>query len=119
MKNFNLKDMKNLSKAQTENIISVSNIDEVKVNDITLTLENNYTFYNTLKDYSKSLSKKKEFNYGLALKGMQTIVDKATKEFYIKPFCNMGTRIDNFLNKEERLYLYSYFVSDIIEALNI
>lgn len=116
-KEFNLNSMKNLSKAEVQNIINVASIDEVKVNDVTLTLENNSIFYNNMKAYTKTVAKKKEFNFGLGLKGIQNIIDKAIKEFYIKPFCTAGTRIDSFLSKEERLYIYDYFLNDVIEAL--
>ena len=116
-KEFNLKDMRNLSKAEVENIINVASIDEVKVNDVALTLENNSIFYNNMKAYTKTVAKKKQFNFGLGLKGIQNIIDKAIKEFYIKPFCTAGTRIDSFLSKEERLYIYDYFLNDVIEAL--
>lgn len=116
-KEFNLKDMKNLTKSEVESIISVSDIDDTKVNDVILTLENNYNFYNDMKAYTKTVSKKKEFNFGLGLKGIQNIVDRGIREFYIKLFCNAGTRIDYFLSKEERLYIYDYFLNDVIEAL--
>ena len=87
------------------------------IRDVYLTLENNYKTVEELELYGESLEKKISkgaFNYGLALKGIRNIIDKNIKSEYMKKFCS-HTNINNFLDIDDRIYLYIYFLEDLIE----
>lgn len=92
-------------------------VDYDAVRDIYLTLENNYKTVKELEYYGESLKKKIDkdvFNYGLALKGIRTIIDNNIKSEYMKLFCNTQ-RIDNLLCADDRIYIYIYFLESILE----
>ena len=89
------------------------------VRDVYLTLENIYKTIKELEYYGESLKKKIDkdvFNYGLALKGIRTIIDNNIKSEYMKLFCN-NHRIDSFLCIDDRIYLYIYFLESILEDI--
>ena len=115
MSSFNLNNLKNLNENEVNGIIKLANnIDEHKVGEVTLVLDNDHEFYNIKKEYIKMVAKKKVFNYGLCLKGVQNLVDRSIKDIYL---CDKNIRIDRFLNKNERLWLYNFYMKDIIEGL--
>ena len=87
------------------------------VRDVYLTLENNYKTVKELELYGESLEKKilkGAFNYGLALKGIKNIIDKNIKSEYMEKYCS-HTNINNFLDIDDRIYLYIYFLEYLIE----
>lgn len=116
-----LVDIVKISREQGKEIYLNENVlgDPDAVRDIYLTLENNYNTVKELEYYRESLRKKVKkdsFNYGLALKGIKTIIDKNIKENYMRLFCS-STRIDSLLSNDDRIYLYIYFLEFILEDI--
>ena len=95
----------------------VKDVDAVR--DITLTLENNYNTVKQLESYFTTLEKKINkgcFDYGLALKGIKAILDRNIKSEYLQKYCNTS-RIDSLLCVEDRIYIYIYFLEEMIEDI--
>lgn len=110
-----LSNIKNITKIEAEQI-KPQDVDAVR--EIILGAENNFKTYQSLKHLKENTIDKKikkdDFKYGYALQGVKNIIDMYIK-YYIKQYCSTGTKINNFLNNNDRLYIYNYFLVSWLE----
>ena len=107
--------LSNIQELDQEIIKNIKSSDEHLTTELILFIENDFKSYQRLTTYKKSLIKKirkNTFNYSLSIKGIKNIIDDGIKE-YIKLFTNY-TKISQFINNNDRLYIYNYFVEKIL-----
>lgn len=113
MNKITLNGIKNMNMDQ---INTLKEIDTDMVRDITLTLENNYNFYNSMKNYIISTQKKikkETYNYSLTIKGMLNITDHFIKNEYIRNYCN-NQKISSVLSVNDRIIIARDILNDNI-----
>lgn len=115
MKKVSIKTMLTMSKQE---LFNINPIDEITINDLNLTMENDSKFYENTLVYAKNLSKKQAkgtFNYNLALKGAFNLVNNYIKYSYIPNNCSRNTRIDNLISVNDRIILSKMLLDEILE----
>ena len=107
--------LSNIQKLDQEIIQNIKSSDEHLTTELILFIENDFKSYQRLTTYKKSLIKKIQkdiFNYSLSVKGIKNIIDDGIKK-YMKDFTTL-TKISYFINNNDRLYIYNYFVEKIL-----
>ena len=107
--------LSNIQELDQEIIKSIKSSDEHLTNELILYIENDFELYQKLKIYKELLIKKINkgiFNYSLSVKGIKNIIDSGIKK-YMKDFTTL-TKISYFINNNDRLYIYNYFVEKIL-----
>ncbi len=113
MKKLTLAGIKNMSETELKGLKA---IDEVATTEYILCIENMREIYFLLVAYKKTLDKKiskDQFNYTLAVKGIQNIIDRGFKQ-YIKDFSSPGATIKDIVNINDRIYIYNYFLEKFL-----
>ena len=107
--------LSNIQELDQEIIKNIKSSDEHLTNELILYIENDFELYQKLKIYKELLIKKINkgiFNYSLSVKGIKNIIDSGIKK-YMKDFTTL-TKISYFINNNDRLYIYNYFVEKIL-----
>ena len=107
--------LSNIQELDQEIIKSIKSSDEHLTNELILYIENDFELYQKLSTYKELLMKKINkgiFNYSLSVKGIKNIIDSGIKK-YMKDFTTL-TKISYFINNNDRLYIYNYFVEKIL-----
>ena len=107
--------LSNIQELDQEIIKSIKSSDEHLTTELILYIENDFELYKKLSTYKELLMKKINkdiFNYSLSVKGMKNIIDNGIKK-YMKDFTTL-TKISYFINNNDRLYIYNYFVEKIL-----
>lgn len=107
--------LSNIQDLNEEMIKSVESTDEHLTTELILYIENDFESYQKLKTYKELLIKKINkgiFNYSLSVKGIKNIIDSGIKK-YMKDFTTF-TKISYFINNNDRLYIYNYFVEKML-----
>lgn len=109
----NIKDM------TEESIKNIETTDEHLTTELILFTENEYDIYKNLECYKENLRKKIEkdiFDYSKAVHGVRNIIDDSIKR-YLRLFTTY-TRISDYIDINNRIYIYKYFVDDIIDKIS-
>ena len=107
--------LSNIQELDQEIIKNIKSSDEHLTNELILYIENDFELCQKLKIYKELLIKKINkgiFNYSLSVKGIKNIIDSGIKK-YMKDFTTL-TKISYFINNNDRLYIYNYFVEKIL-----
>ena len=107
--------LSNIQKLDQEIIQNIKSSDEHLTTELILFIENDFKSYQRLTTYKKSLIKKIQkdiFNYSLSVKGIKNIIDDGIKK-YMKDFTTL-TKISYFINNNDRLFIYNYFIEKIL-----
>ena len=107
--------LSNIQELDQEIIKNIKSSDEHLTNELILYIENDFELCQKLKIYKELLIKKINkgiFNYSLSVKGIKNIIDSGVKK-YMKDFTTL-TKISYFINNNDRLYIYNYFVEKIL-----
>ena len=107
--------LSNIQELDQEIIKNIKSTDEHLTTELILYIENDFELYQKLKIYKELLIKKINkgiFNYSLSVKGIKNIIDSGVKK-YMKDFTTL-TKISYFINNNDRLYIYNYFVEKIL-----
>ena len=107
--------LSNIQELDQEIIKNIKSTDEHLTTELILYIENDFELYQKLSTYKELLMKKINkdiFNYSLSVKGMKNIIDNGIKK-YMKDFTTL-TKISYFINNNDRLYIYNYFVEKIL-----
>ena len=107
--------LSNIQELDQEIIKNIKSTDEHLTTELILYIENDFELYQKLKIYKELLIKKINkgiFNYSLSVKGIKNIIDSGIKK-YMKDFTTL-TKISYFINNNDRLYIYNYFVEKIL-----
>ena len=107
--------LSNIQELDQEIIKNIKSSDEHLTNELILFIENDFELYQKLSTYKELLMKKINkdiFNYSLSVKGIKNIIDSGVKK-YMKDFTTL-TKISYFINNNDRLYIYNYFVEKIL-----
>ena len=107
--------LSNIQELDQEIIKNIKSTDEHLTTELILYIENDFELYQKLKIYKELLIKKINkgiFNYSLSVKGIKNIIDNGIKK-YMKDFTTL-TKISYFINNNDRLYIYNYFVEKML-----
>ena len=107
--------LSNIQELDQEIIKNIKSTDEHLTTELILYIENDFELYQKLKIYKELLIKKINkgiFNYSLSVKGIKNIIDSSVKK-YMKDFTTL-TKISYFINNNDRLYIYNYFVEKML-----
>ena len=107
--------LSNIQELDQEIIKNIKSTDEHLTTELILYIENDFELYQKLSTYKELLMKKINkdiFNYSLSVKGIKNIIDNGIKK-YMKDFTTL-TKISYFINNNDRLYIYNYFVEKIL-----
>ena len=107
--------LSNIQELDQEIIKNIKSTDEHLTTELILYIENDFELYQKLKIYKELLIKKINkgiFNYSLSVKGIKNIIDSGVKK-YMKDFTTL-TKISYFINNNDRLYIYNYFVEKML-----
>ena len=107
--------LSNIQELDQEIIKNIKSTDEHLTTELILYIENDFELYQKLSTYKELLMKKINkdiFNYSLSVKGIKNIIDNGIKK-YMKDFTTL-TKISYFINNNDRLYIYNYFVEKML-----
>ena len=107
--------LSNIQELDQEIIKDIKSSDEHLTNELILYIENDFELYQKLSTYKELLMKKINkdiFNYSLSVKGIKNIIDNGIKK-YMKDFTTL-TKISYFINNNDRLFIYNYFIEKIL-----
>ena len=107
--------LSNIQDLNEKTIKSVESIDKHLTTELILYIENDFESYQKLTTYKELLIKKINkdiFNYSLSVKVIKNIIDSGIKK-YMKDFTTF-TKISYFINNNDRLYIYNYFVEKML-----
>ena len=107
--------LSNIQELDQEIIKNIKSTDEHLTTELILYIENDFELYQKLKIYKELLIKKINkgiLNYSLSVKGIKNIIDSGVKK-YMKDFTTL-TKISYFINNNDRLFIYNYFVEKML-----
>ena len=107
--------LSNIQELDQEIIKNIKSTDEHLTTELILYIENDFELYQKLSTYKELLMKKINkdiFNYSLSVKGIKNIIDNGIKK-YMKDFTTL-TKISYFINNNDRLFIYNYFIEKIL-----